>query len=135
MDLRTATRVAGLLGGACWLTHYALGGPPALYWAGLGLLGVVLLDLGTGLVGKSVLWLRAIVAIAVPLLVWSMLEAIDPGVDASLVDAVFGGAVLLLCVQQLVRRPRPGSADDASHRHRHQGERKHPRRDTGSHAR
>lgn len=122
MHLRTVTRVAGIAGGLCWLVRYVLDaagsgdGTPAeaLYWAGLVLLFVALAGFGTQLVSSSALWLQAIVGVAFPLLVWSVLEVLDPGTDPSLVDAIFGGALLLLCLRELVRS-RPERAPRRAH--------------------
>lgn len=122
MHLRTVARVAGIAGGICWLLRYVLDaagsgdGTPAeaLYWAGLALLFGALAGLGAQLVNKSALWLQAIVGVAFPLLVWSVLEVLDPGTDPSLVDAVFGGALLLLCLRDLLKA-RPQRAGRRTH--------------------
>ena len=123
MQLRTVTRTAGVVGGVCWLVRYVLdaagsgdgAASDGLYWAGLALFFVALAGFGSELVSKSALWLQGIVGVAFPLLVWSVLEVLDPGTDPSLVDTVFGGAMLLLCVSQLVNG-REGD-DGATRRH------------------
>jgi len=124
MQLRTVTRAAGVVGGVCWLVRYVLdaagsgdgAASGALYWAGLALLFVALAGFGSELVSKSALWLQGIVGVAFPLLVWSVLEVLDPGTDPSLVDTVFGGAVLLLCVSRLVKgRESDGGATRRQH--------------------
>lgn len=122
MQLRTVARVAGIVGGTCWLLRYVLDaagsgdGTPAdaLYWAGLALLFVALAGLGSQLVSKSAVWLQAIVGVAFPLLVWSVLEVLDPGTDPSVVDAIFGGALLLLCLRDLLKS-RPERAPRRAH--------------------
>lgn len=124
MQLRTVTRAAGVLGGVCWLVRYVLDAAGSgegtvagvLYWAGLALLFVALLGFGSELVSRSALWLQAIVGVAFPLLVWSVLEVLHPGTDPSLVDAVFGAALLLLCLSQLVRG-RDGDRGASRRRH------------------
>ena len=61
-----------------------------LQWVGLVLLAVALAGLGAGLVGRSEVWLQAIVAVAFPLLVWSVLEVLHPAGDPEVIDGVFG---------------------------------------------
>lgn len=125
MQLRTVTRAAGVVGGVCWLVRYVLDAAGSgdgtasgvLYWAGLALLFVALVGFGSELVSKSALWLQGIVGVAFPLLVWSVLEVLEPGTDPSFVDAVFGGALLLLCVAQLVK----GREGDDGGARRHHG--------------
>ena len=97
MNLRALARVAGLLGGACWVARMVLdrGGSEgamvdALYWAGLALLFVALVGFGTTLVSKGAVWLQAIVGIAFPLLVWSVVEVLRPAGDPVVLDAVVG---------------------------------------------
>ena len=122
MQLRTVARVAGLLGGLCWVVRYVLDvagagdGTPGdlLFWAGLVLLFVALVGFGSELVSRSARWLQAIVGVAFPLLVWSVLEVLAPGTGPSLVDAAFGAVVLVLCAVQLGR----GREAPAPTRHR-----------------
>ena len=109
MDLRTITMVSGVVGGVCWLVRLVvdLAGSgdgvlvDALEWGGLVLVGVALGALGAGLVGKSELWLRAIVAVAFPLLVWSVLEVLRPAGNPAVVDGLLGVVVLATCARRL----------------------------------
>lgn len=109
MSLRTVTLGAGVLGGVCWLVRLLLdlagadGGTPAdlLRWTGLVLLAVALAGLGAGLVGKSEVWLQAIVAVAFPLLVWSVLEVLHPAGDPEVIDGVFGAVMVAVCGRRL----------------------------------
>ena len=111
MNLRTVTMGAGVLGGACWLLRLVLdvagtddGSFVALLeWAGLVLVGVALGALGAGLVGKSELWLRAIVAVAFPLLVWSVLEVLRPAGNPAVIDGLLGVVVLAICARRLAQ--------------------------------
>ena len=116
MNLRTVTMGAGVLGGVCWLLRLLLdlagsdgGVLGVLQWLGLVLLAVALAGLGAGLVGKSELWLQAIVAVAFPLLVWSVLEVLHPAGDPELIDGVFGVVVAVICGRRLLayREARP----------------------------
>ena len=61
----------------------------ALYWGGLALLALALIGFGTALVSKGAVWLRVIVGIAFPALVWSVVEVLRTG-DEALVDGAFG---------------------------------------------
>jgi hypothetical protein len=126
MTLRTLALLAGVLGGLAWAARSVLdlagsgGGPvDALYWVGLVLLAAGLAALGTDLVSKSAVWLRAIVAVAFPALVWSVLEAFDPGTDPSVVDGLAGLVVGVIAYREL-RKARQA---------------RRPKRRAGSHAR
>jgi len=92
-----------------------------LYWAGLAFLSVALYVLGTTLVSKGAVWLQAIVGIAFPLLVWSVVEVVHPAGDPVVIDAVVG--ILIAGASLLALR---GSGD---------GGEKPPRRHAGAHAR
>lgn len=112
MNLRTVTLVSGVVGGLCWLARLVVdligpdGGSVAdvLQWAGLALVAIALAALGAGLVGKSELWLRVIVAIAFPLLVWSVLEVLHPAGDPEIVDGVFGVVMVAVCGRRLLEQ-------------------------------
>jgi hypothetical protein len=108
MTVRTLALVAGVLGGLVWLARTVLhlvgvdsGLVDVAYWVGLLLLAVALAGFGTDLVSKGAVWLRAIVAVAFPALVWSVLEAVDPGIEPSVVDGLAGLVVLVLSVRQV----------------------------------
>jgi hypothetical protein len=105
--------VSGVLGGLCWLARWVidlaeLTSDPreALYWAGAGLLALAFLGYGMGLVKKGALWLRLIVGVAFPVLVWSVLEVLRTA-DPEPVDGVFGAVVAVVSAVLFVRRPRP----------------------------
>ena len=115
MNLRTVTMGAGVLGGVCWLLRLVLDLAGldgallgALAWAGLLLLAAGLAGLGAGLVGREP-WLQAIVAVAFPLLVWSVLEVLHPAGDPEVIDGVFGVVVAVICGRRLLayRSARP----------------------------
>ena len=96
MDLRAIARWAGLVGGLLWLLRFVLdlvGSDDSmvldlLYWAGGLLLAAALVSMGAGLVRE--VWLQAIVGIAFPLLVWSVLEVLHPAGNAVAIDGIFG---------------------------------------------
>ena len=99
MPLPLLARLAGVLGGLCLLVR-AAADVEALLWPGLVLLGLALAALGADLVSSSAPWLRAIVAVALPLLVWSVAEVAGGG-DGRVAYAVTGVAVAAVCVLQI----------------------------------
>jgi hypothetical protein len=111
MDLHTLARASGLVGGLCWLVRFVLdlggsgsgGAADLFHGAGLVLLAVALVAMGAGLVSRSATWLRAIVGIAFPLLVWSVLEVLHPAGNAAGIDGVLGLVVALVAAAGLVR--------------------------------
>lgn len=115
MDLRTLARAAGLLGGLSWVVRFVLDlngsgtGPlaDALWWLGLVLLAAALAALGISLVSRSALWLRVIVGVAFPLLVWSVLEVLHPAGNPQGIDGVFGALVAVGSGVGLLRAPPP----------------------------
>ncbi|WP_121257941.1 hypothetical protein [Nocardioides ferulae] len=132
--------VAGLLGGGCWVGG-ALLEEESLHWAGLALLALALAAAGTRLVSSSAGWLQALVAVAFPLLVWSVLEVVRDGLDADpAVDGVAGGAAMLIAVAGLVRARAasraavPVGPAPQVPAPRRAGSRRATRRDRGTHA-
>jgi hypothetical protein len=102
MSLRVLALVTGLLGGGCWVARWGTdlaGSAPTwtdtVYWVGLGLLGLALACAGGGLVSRSALWLRLIVALAFPLLVWSVYAVVKGDDDAVMLDGVLGAVAIL----------------------------------------
>lgn len=111
MDLRAIARWAGLVGGLAWLTRYLLDLVSAgqsilsvLYWLGLVLLFAAMASMGAGLVSAT--WLRAIVAVAFPLLVWSVLEVLHPAGNAYAIDGVFGLLAAVIAAVAMAKAPR-----------------------------
>jgi len=110
MSLRTVTMLSGVVGGVCWLIRLGLdlAGTSdgalvdVLQWAGLVLLGIALAGIGARLVGREV-WLRAIVAVAFPLLVWSVLEVLHPAGNPAVIDGVLGAVLLAICGRRLLQ--------------------------------
>lgn len=124
MNVRPLARVCGLFGGLCWVARWVLGSGTVgdlLQWSGLLLLFVGLFGLGTALVNKGAVWLQLIVGIALPLLVWSVVEVLHASGDPVLINAVAGVLIAVACVLAL------GPESDG-------GERP-PRRHAGAHAR
>jgi len=110
MSFPVLARVAGVLGGACWVVRAVLdaldaasAAIDALHWGGLALIAIALVGIGAGLVSSSATWLRVIVAVCVPLLVWSVLEALREGVADLWVEGVFGALMAGYCAVGLMR--------------------------------
>lgn len=129
MNLRVLAAVAGVLGGAWWVVRWVTdlagdvpGWADAAHWAGLGLLGVGLAGVGAGLVSRSALWLRAIVAVAFPLLVWSVYSVVKGTGDDLRLDGVLGVVAIL------------GSAVMAVRARGERPDHPQPRRSHGSHS-
>ncbi len=124
MSLRVLATVATLLGGVCWTARWVadLAGNGAGWadpadLAGLALLALGLAGVGAGLVSRSALWLRAIVAVAYPLLVWSVYSVIRGDGDAVTLNGVLGVFAVLAALGALLRarRSRPPVARHGSH--------------------
>lgn len=105
MSVRVTALIAAVLGGLCWVARWgadlAGNGPgwgEAAHWAGLVLLGLAVAVVGAGLVSRSATWLRLIVGIAVPLLVWSVYAVIKGESDAIALDGVLGILAVVLAV-------------------------------------
>ena len=123
MSLPVLARVAGLLGGVCWVLRAVLdeldassAAIDALHWGGLALIALALVGLGAELVSSSATWLRVIVAICVPLLVASVLEALRQGVADRWVAGGFGVLLAAYCAVGLARtRARRARRTHGSH--------------------
>jgi hypothetical protein len=123
----TLARLAGVLGGLCWVLRAVLDdgdGPEslinALHYGGLALLVIALLGIGAGLVSGLML-LRVVVAICLVALAWAVLEFLHQQYADRWVDGVLGGLMAAYCLAGLVAR-RGGD------------EPRQPRRPSGSHA-
>ena len=102
MLLTVVPRLAGVLGGLLWVVRH-VGGVDELRWPGLVLLAVALAGSGAALVSSSAGWLRLIVAVAFPVLVWSVVEVLHDTGDDSLIDALVGAAFALAYIVALAR--------------------------------
>ena len=126
MSLRVLSLIAGLLGGACWVARWGAdlagstpGWSDTVYWVGLGLLRVALACVRGALVSRSAVWLRVIVAVAFPLLVWSVYVVVKGDSDAVTLDGVLGSVAIVASValyaftgknhDEPVERRRPGT--------------------------
>lgn len=108
MSQRTLVRIAGVVGGLCWLGQAAVNkydaaaaAVNALYWGGSALILVALVGLGAGLVSGAA-WLRLVVGLCFPLLVWSILEVLHAETSDSIVDGGFGLGLALICAAALL---------------------------------
>jgi hypothetical protein len=108
MSTKTLVRIAGVLGGLCWIGQAAVNdydaasaAANALYWGGAALILVALVGLGAGLVSGAT-WLRLIVGLCVPLLVWSIIEVLHAEASDDFVDGGLGLALALICAAALL---------------------------------
>lgn len=125
MSLRVLAAVAGFLGGACWVARWVVdlagdvpGWADGAGWVGLGLLAIALAGVGAGLVSSSAGWLRVLVAVAFPILVWSVYAVVKGAGDDLRLDGILG-VVAILCSVVLLLRARGESPGDAQPRRRH----------------
>jgi uncharacterized membrane protein YfcA len=120
-------RVAGILGGLCWIGRALLDdgdGPTSLidglHYAGLALLVIALLGIGAGLVSGLVA-LRVVVALCLVALAAAVVSFLHQQYSDRAVDGILGGLMVVYCViGLLVRRRRPPD-DDAREPHRSRG--------------
>lgn len=101
------------LGGGLWVLRWLTGGPEVdrspgdvLHWLGLVLLALALAVVGAGLVSRSAVALRALVAVALPLLAWSVLEVVRPDGEAHVFDGVVGAVALAAALVVIAPRLR-----------------------------
>ncbi len=135
MSLRVLAAVVGVLGGGCWVARWLADDPgwgAAAHWAGVVLLALALAVVGAGLVSRSAVWLRLIVAVAFPALMWSVYAVVRGTGDSVVLDGVVGAIAVVwsLVALGLAQRGRGTSAKDGGSRHD-----KPVKRKPGSHAR
>ena len=123
--MRTLATVAGLLGGLCWVGALWV---DLLALVGAVVLAVAVMGAGAGLVSKSAMWLRVIVAICLLALAGSVLQVLRDNLDQELVLAVSGVVAVVVAAYSHSRRPAP-----AHHSSRSRGTRS-SRSSRGSHA-
>ena len=124
--MRALGPVAGVLGGLCWVVRWVadMAGVAASWadpvrWAGLGLLAIALAVVGASLVSRSALWLRLIVAVAFPVLVWSLFSVVRGDGDAIVLEGAVGLLAIVLSVAVMVVGRR--GAEPAAPRSRRHG--------------
>ena len=111
MSLRRVTQVLGLLGGMAWVVYYFATDDASdtlargLFWGGVVLITIALLELGMMLVKRGVVALRVFVACVLPLFFWTVVSFVVPAAaDETLAYAVVGAVVALLFLLLLSRR-------------------------------
>jgi F0F1-type ATP synthase assembly protein I len=132
VSLTSLSRLAGILGGLCWIGRALLDDGSvsasvidALHYGGLALLVIALLGIGGGLVSGLVA-LRVVVAICLVALAAAVLSFLHQQYSDRSVDGIVGGLMVLYCVIGILARrskEREGGGDEPE-----------PRRSTGSHA-
>jgi uncharacterized membrane protein YfcA len=120
-------RVAGILGGLCWIGRAVLDdgdGPTglidALHYAGLALLVIALLGIGAGLVSGLVA-LRVVVALCLVALAAAVVSFLHQQYSDRAVDGILGGLMVLYCVTGILVRRRRHNDDDPAAPHRSRG--------------
>jgi hypothetical protein len=126
----TLVRLAGIVGGLCWIARAVLdtgdgsaGVIDALHYGGLALLAIALLGIGAGLVSGLVA-LRVVVAICLLALAWAVVSFLHTQYSDRLVDGVLGGLMVAYCAVGLLTRRGHDPGDEPPA----------PRRSRGSHA-
>ncbi|WP_028650310.1 hypothetical protein [Nocardioides halotolerans] len=122
MSPTSLSRLAGILGGLCWMGRAILDdgdGPTSLidglHYGGLALLVIALLGIGGGLVSGLVA-LRVVVAICLVALAAAVVSFLHQQYTDRAVDGILGGLMVVYCIIGiLVRRSR--AADDAVAEH------------------
>ena len=128
MSPTSLARIAGILGGLCWIGRAILDdgdGPTSvidgLHYGGLALLVIALLGIGGGLVSGLVA-LRVVVAICLVALAAAVLSFLHEQYADRTVDGVLGGLMVVYCaVGVLVRRNRPSEDRARQSRHHSRG--------------
>jgi len=110
--MRAVAAGAGLLGGLCWVGALWA---DVLAWPGAVLLALAVLGAGAGLVSRSAVWLRVIVAVCFLALVASVLEVLRENLDDQAVLAAAGAAAFVVAALALARRPERESRHRGSH--------------------
>jgi hypothetical protein len=126
----TLVRLAGIVGGLCWIARAVLdtgdgsaGAVDALHYGGLALLAIALLGIGAGLVSGLVA-LRVVVAVCLLALAWAVVSFLHTQYSDRLVDGVLGGLMVAYCAVGLLTRRKHDTGDGPPA----------PRRSRGSHA-
>ncbi len=117
-------RIAGILGGLCWIGRAILddgNGPTSvidgLHYGGLALLVIALLGIGGGLV-SGLMALRVVVAICLVALAAAVLSFLHEQYADRSVDAILGGLMVVYCVVGLLVR-RSSTDEDREPRQHH----------------
>jgi hypothetical protein len=122
------SRIAGILGGLCWIGRAVLDdgdGPTSLidglHYGGLALLVIALLGIGAGLVSGLVA-LRVVVAICLVALAAAVVSFLHHQYADRSVDGILGGLMVVYCaVGLLARRGRASEDHDRERRHHSRG--------------
>lgn len=108
MTLRSVATAFGLVGGLCWVIR-AFSDQEVLGLIGLVMLGIAAAAAGAALVSSSAPPLRVFVAVAFPLLSWSVLEVARDAGEDRMVDGLFGGVAVAAALVAFLTRPVHGN--------------------------
>jgi hypothetical protein len=127
VSLTTLARIAGILGGLCWMGRAILdnGDGPAsvidgLHYGGLALLVIALLGIGGGLV-SGLMALRLVVAVCLVALAAAVLSFLHQQYSDRSVDGILGGLMVLYCVIGILARRGRQREDGVAETHRSRG--------------
>lgn len=102
-------KLAGVVGGLCWLFQAAINqydaagaAVNAMFWGGAALIAVALVGMGAALVSAAPA-LRVLVGLCVPVLVFSILSALrGEAASENVIDGGFGLVLALVCAASLL---------------------------------
>jgi hypothetical protein len=121
------SRLAGILGGLCWIGRAILDdgdGPTSvidgLHYGGLALLVIALLGIGGGLV-SGLIALRVVVAICLVALAAAVLSFLHQQYSDRSVDGILGGLMVFYCIVGILARRSRGEDDGGRESHRSRG--------------
>jgi hypothetical protein len=119
------SRIAGILGGLCWIGRAILDngdGPTSvidgLHYGGLALLVLALLGIGGGLVSGLVA-LRVVVAICLVALAAAVVSFLHQQYTDRSVDGILGGLMVFYCIVGILVRRRRAPEDQARESRHH----------------
>jgi hypothetical protein len=115
MSVRVAAVAAAVLGGALWIFRSLADAPVAVHWVGLVLVAGSLAPVGARLV-SGVVPVRVVVAVALPLLVASLVELVRPA-DPGWFDGVLGAVTVVVAVGVLAATAQPAVAESRHRAH------------------
>lgn len=108
---------ASIVGGVAWGLVPYLSGDNADYadYAGIGLLSLSWLILGTLTASGSLIWLRALVGVCCVALGWALVSGLRSGVDDDIALPVVGAVAVLMGILAFVKRPERVAHHHGSH--------------------
>lgn len=116
MSPRLAAVASAMIGGGLWIFRWVAEAPVAVHWVGLVLVALALVPVGARLV-SGVAPLRVVVAVALPLLVATLVELVRPASDAGGVGALLGVVTVVVAVGAMAATAQPAVAESRHRAH------------------